>query len=363
MDNKAFTFICGEDDFLANQQGRRIFEEWGEGISDRLSCEIISGISNNVSEVETIVSRFNEAVLTLSLFSKRKVVWLKDVNFLADSQTGRAEGTKKQLEVLQNTLESINPAMVRVVITAFPVDRRRKEFKWLQSHADYLYIESSSPKMLTEIVQNECQKQNVQIDEGTLLLLLTRLNSNARLVVEEIRKLITYLGANGGTINEKLVVELVPNFGENDFFEVAEAFYALDLDWTLNALRQHFFSHKEARPLITTLQNRNRLVIQLRMLIDAGELSLKSRGIRKSTLETVAQKYAHYFGEVREKSSLNIFTQNPWYLSRLSQVASKLTLRKLIDFQLAFMKAFEAILSRPTEQESILRHLAFKCLG
>ena len=42
------------------------------------------------------------------------------------------------------------------------------------------------------------------------------------------------------------------------------------LEWTLEALNRHFFTQTEARPLLGSLQSRNRLMIQLRILKDSG---------------------------------------------------------------------------------------------
>ena len=57
---------------------------------------------------------------------------------------------------------------------------------------------------------------------------------------------------------------------EGDFFEAAEAFFSGDLKWTLAALHRHFFSGGDARPVIAALQNRNRILLQVRALVDAG---------------------------------------------------------------------------------------------
>jgi DNA polymerase-3 subunit delta len=46
-----------------------------------------------VGEVESAVNRFRDSVQTVSMFGGRRLVWLKDVNFLADTVTGRAEST------------------------------------------------------------------------------------------------------------------------------------------------------------------------------------------------------------------------------------------------------------------------------
>lgn len=194
-------------------------------------------------------------------------------------------------------------------------------------------------------------------------LLIGKVNGNTRLVVEETRKLCTFAVGGAEAVSEQLVNALVPNFGDADFFEATDAFFSLKLEWTLDALRRHFFTNSESRPLLGSLQGRNRLMIQLRVLLDAGAIRLGGRGISKADLEGAARTYAQHYGDIAEKSNLNVFTQNPWYLGRLAETAIRVPLKKLVDFQLAFVDAFEGIIERPNEQEEICREMAIKCLS
>ena len=113
------------------------------------------------------------------------------------------------------------------------------------------------------------------------------------------------------------MAELTPNVAEGDFFETAEAFFSGDLAWTLAALHRHFFAGGDARPVISAIQNRNRLLLQVRALLDAGEIRVGPRGI--DGLQRAAGGYKDRFAEAAaEKSSYNVFTQNPWYLGKLA---------------------------------------------
>ena len=93
---KPFIFVCGPDDFLVNRLGKERFDELTRDVTDEFSREVLSGFANNVGEVEAAINRFRESVQTISMFGGKRVVWLKDVNFLADTVTGRAESTIKQ---------------------------------------------------------------------------------------------------------------------------------------------------------------------------------------------------------------------------------------------------------------------------
>ena len=104
-----FSFICGQDDFLVGRMGKKRFDELAGDSTDEFSREIVNGFAANVDEVESAVNRFREAVQTIPMFGGRRVVWLKDVNFLADTVTGKAETTLKRVEDLQELLQSVNP--------------------------------------------------------------------------------------------------------------------------------------------------------------------------------------------------------------------------------------------------------------
>ena len=112
------------------------------------------------------------------------------------------------------------------------------------------------------------------------------------------------------------------------------------------------------------MQGRNRLMIQLRVLLDAGEISLGARGISKADLEKAAAQHADCFGESDEKNGFNVFTQNPWYLGRLALGAKKPPkLRNLIDIQTDLFRTFEEIIARPDDHEGVMKDLAVRCLS
>jgi DNA polymerase-3 subunit delta len=359
---KPFTFICGADDFLVGRAGRERFEILAAEIGDEFSREVLSGFAANVSEVETAVNRFREAVQTIPMFGGRRAIWLKDVNFLADSVTGRAEGTLRVVEDLQEILASVNPAEMSVLVTAAPLDRRRSFPKWCEKQADFLLIggeAGSAGEAMAGMVLAEAKAIGTGFDPGAVELLLARIGPNSRLLVEETHKLAAYAG-EGGRIAEAHVAELTPNVAEGDFFEAAEAFFSGDLPWTLAALHRHFFAGGDARPVIAALQNRNRILLQVRALIDAGQARLGPRGL--DGLPGAASRHAPRFVGATEKSSFNLFTQNAWYVGKLAEGAKRLTLRRLIDNQQELLAAFEEIIRRPDEQEEVLRDLAVRCL-
>lgn len=359
---KNFTFVCGSDDYLVSRTASTLFSEMAKGL-DEFAIDVLGGFANNVGEVEITINRFREAIQTLGLFGDRKVVWLKDVNFLADSVTGRAEGTLHQVDELKRLLGAIVPEEVALLVSASPVDRRRSFPKWCEKHSDFqLVTESTAGLDWASLAADECRGLGVSFAPGVIELLVAKINGNARLFVEEVRKLITYCDAPGGVIDEGMVGEVVPAFGEGDFFEAAEAFFSRNLDWSIQALRRHFFAGYDARSLLAALQNRNRLLIQVRSLVDAGSLRVSDRGLDKGAFDRSAARYGGIFGSATEKNPMNLFTQNPWYLGKLIGRAPLPSLRSLLDHQIEFRRAFAELIER-ADHEAVIRATILRCLG
>lgn len=369
---KPFIFICGADDFLVNRLGKARYDDFARDVTDEFSREIISAFANNVGEVEAAINRFRESVQTISMFGGRRVVWLKDVNFLADSVTGRAESTLKSVEDLQQILEKINPDETAVVVTAAPVDRRRAFPKWCEKTGDFTLVGGGEAEVAAEtlggVILAEARELGVTFGEGAAQLLLAKVGANTRLLIEETRKLATYAQTDAATaggkpvvIEEADVAELTANTAEGDFFEAAEAFFSGDLKWTLAALNHHFFTGGDSRPIISALQNRNRILLQVRALADAGEVRVGPRGL--DGLPKATATYGRHFVGATEKSSFNLFSQNAWYVGKLAGSAKLPSLRRLIDNQQEFIRAFEEIIRRPHEQEEVLRAMTVRCLS
>ncbi len=374
MADKRFIFICGADDFLVNRVGKDRYAQLSEEITDEFSRETLSGFANNVGEVEAAVNRFRESVQTVSMFGGRRLVWLKDVNFLADTVTGRSESTLSCVEALQEILSVVDPEHVAVLITASPIDRRRAFPKWCEKNGDFTLVgggdSASSAEALAGVVMAEAKSLGASFGPGALDLLLARVGANTRFLMEETRKLATFAapaGASDGDektvvrIEEAHVAELTPNVAEGDFFEAAEAFFSGDLMRTLAALDYHFFNGGDSRPILTALQNRNRLLLQVRAIVDAGEARLGPRGLEG--LPKAAGVFGRHFVGAGEKSSYNVFSQNAWYVGKLASAGKLPSLRRLIDNQIEFVAAFEEIIQRPNEQPEVLRDMSVRCLA
>lgn len=357
----SISFVYGPDDFLVNAESQKQINAYAAGKD--LEIETINASAQTVNEACSAISQFIQALQSPSLFHKEKLVWLKDLSFLADSALGRAIGTKEYLNNLLEYIPLLPLGKTLALISASPVDRRTTQFKGLHKLTSSKFIETDSKdnNSLKSLATEEAQSIGVNFAPKALETLLEKINNSSRLLQIEIQKLSTY--SPNSEITEGMIHELVPQFGESDFFEASEAFFSGNLEWALSSLNRHFFTNKEARPLLTSLQNRNRLLLQLKVLQESGELSSGSRNIDKNSLEAIAQKLNTHPECIGIKSSFNLFGQNPWYLNKLAETSRKFSLRQLMAFQNYFISTFKELLNNPHSQYDTMHSLFYKSLA
>jgi hypothetical protein len=114
--------------------------------------------------------------------------------------------------------------------------------------------------------------------------------------------------------------------------------------------------------LIAGLQNRLRLLIQVRSLADSGDFKITPTGITKPQFETAVGRHGASFGSAA-KSSANVFSQNTWYLTtQVAPAAFHYTLSELIDLQLACTECFD-ISNSAGDEEVAMRALFLRALA
>ena len=326
-------FIFGADDFFVELRAKKCIEER----TKEFSLETIDGTVNTIADLKQVIDRVVEALQTADFFAPNKCVWLRATNLFSTGSPATTEGGQASAEKFLSLLQRL-PSEVRLVISASPVDKRMRLFKTVQTLATCEEMEEKqSETYLRFLVKKLCKEQGVTIEADACELLFQKMNRQPRAIANEFEKLACAKQWSGSVTFED-VQTYTPTLMNNEFFEPVEAFYAKDTARYIRSLRQHFILNKEPRSVWTMFQNRNRLLIQ------SAALGLKS--ISKTTLDKAYTAYERDFGMVEDKNTFCIFTQNPWYVSRLK---SKFSLQTLLEIQKALVGIFDQMLSYPKQ--------------
>ncbi|MDR0444724.1 MAG: DNA polymerase III subunit delta [Puniceicoccales bacterium] len=351
MESGRFYFLYGNDAYAIQQRAQEVANTFTQ---DTYTVEIFQPQGTAIADAERCLWEAQNAMRYRDLFSPRRVLWLRHIDFLADTPTGRSEVVREAIETFLSSWQHAEEMIC--ILSACPVDRRTKIFKQLDSlgHSEF-FPEAKTSTELLPWVRKTCQQHSITIDEEALELLCHRVGFSRQALSQEIEKLSLYIGINGHiTLQEiqKLVPELIPG----EFFEAVDLFYSADLETALQGLRRYFIYHKEARPLLSALQHRNRLMIALRYFVETGELHLRQQRLSKSEWEQLAAQYSSLFSQ-EEKSSFHIFQQNFWYLSRLAKEVTHFPLEVLLRFQKKFTEILFKMIRFHDHTASIMEEL------
>ncbi len=365
-----FAIIAGKDEYLVDQEARECFAYAQKQAGADAEIEKIPALLTRVDDARAIEVQFVDALKTMGMFGGQKVIWLQNFNWVADSVQAKSEEVKESLDImLKAALEAADG--IYIIISATPYDGRRKDLSALKDKVDKFVFHSPAPKSPFDksdlqaegqlaLVEDCFKKGGVKWTAGAPEAIVAQVGQSTRLVVTESEKMVTYVGP-GGTVREADVMLMVPRFGEGDFFEPIEALMARDLDWGLASLERYFFNEDSGRPLLAALQNRLRLLIQIKVLAEAGEFRLSEAGLPKGQFETASSRHGAKFGSAA-KSSANLFSQNAWYISnKVAPAAACFTLSELVDLQLACGDSFDA--ANRGRDEASVRALFLRALA
>lgn len=159
-------------------------------------------------------------------FPGRKVVWMKNCNFLG-SVTGKSSATEAALDSLRQLLEAGLGPDVILVVSASEFDKRRSFNKFLLQHS--ATAELNKPDItkagwegsLMPLVNKEAAARGMAFDPSALELFIHRVSESSRQIISEIEKLDLFLGAERRTVMPEDVERMVPLTRTGVIFEIS----------------------------------------------------------------------------------------------------------------------------------------------
>ena len=133
-EQQAIHLVFGTDEGMVREKASGVFAALTEGTNE-FSHEILEAGCGDSDEAAQIVRQVMEALRTLPFFPGRKVVWMKNCNFLGDSVTGKSSATEAALDSLRQLLEAGLGPDVILVVSASEFDKRRSFNKFLLQHS------------------------------------------------------------------------------------------------------------------------------------------------------------------------------------------------------------------------------------
>jgi DNA polymerase III subunit delta len=235
--------VVGSDESEVKRVAAGLAAELTPPEAGEFGLEIVDGCADNADQAATRIRSAIEALQTLPFFGGAKLVWLKNVNFLADSVIGRAASVQAALEELDNTIGSDLGESVTLLISATEVDKRRSFYKSLGKRAQIQVFDrldssrSGWEEEATEIVRKRVGERDLRFADDALELFVLLTGGDTRQIENELEKIDIFLGEERAVTVEH-VRELVPLSRAGVIFELGNALAERDLGRALRLVRR-----------------------------------------------------------------------------------------------------------------------------
>ena len=122
--------VVGSDEAEVKHVAAELAEKLTPQGAGDFGLEIVDGAADNADQAAARIRSAIEALQTLPFFGSRKVVWLKNANFLGDDQKARSAAVQSALEELSELIGAGVGSEITFVISANAMPAAKSTIGW-----------------------------------------------------------------------------------------------------------------------------------------------------------------------------------------------------------------------------------------
>ena len=398
--------VVGSDEAEVKRVAAELAKKLTPPEAGDFGLDIIDGVVENAEQAAARIRSTIEALQTLPFFGSTKVVWLKNANFLGDTQIGRAASVQSTLEELSDLIENGVGSDVIFLISATEVDKRRSFYRSLLKRAElhiFDRLDSSRggwEEEATEMVRSRAKKRKLKFDEDALDLFVLLTGGDTRQIENELEKVDIFLGSGAGILSASrtdsshgkpvgrggvspprvsgakmaagqttetdvpsvtvdVVRELVPLSRAGVVFELSNALATRDLELALKLVRRLLDQGESAIGILLVA-----IVPTVRNLLLAKDLMERHRLTRPHSpfqfISAINRLSAEATDHLPRKKDGSI---NAYALGIAAQHAHRFETKRLIEAMQACLEANLQLVTTQLDHELILTEVVVKLLG
>lgn len=353
--------ILGTDEGLVKEAALELSKKLAPP-DNEFGLEIVNGAADNADMAAQVIGRTIEAIQTLPFFGGDKVVWLQGVNFLADTQTGKAESTLAAVEAFADYLEKGIPPDVTLIISAGDVDKRRSFYKRLTKFAKVVIhdrLDMAREGWEAAVMKHTADRardMNLKFADGALERFIQRVGSDTRLIDSELGKLSIYTGNRA--VTEEDVMALTAQNRPGFIFDIGDAIGRRDLAATLRLIDFQLNRGEHAIGLLlAAIVPKMRRLLQFKDLIESHGVSIINHQKFCSDIERLPTSVTDRLPRTKE-GKFNLYYP---FKNEVPQTRH-FTLAELKDALAACLEANHRLVQTSLEPRLVLHQLAARIL-
>ncbi len=280
--------LYGEELFLLESNLKKIKSLFGE-------C--IKGI-NYILLDEQNIQEIIEDIETPSFGYEKKLIIAKNTGLLkkeTKKKTGDNNKIKDKLNLYINeNIKVINQSIILIFIEE-EVDNKSELYQTIEKNGVVCKFDFQKPLQIEQRIKSICNSYKVQIDSQTIKYFIECCGTNMQDLINEIRKLIEYVGENG-TIKKEDIDKLSIKKLESIIFDLTDNLGNKDILGALQVLKNLIYAKEPLAKILITLYNHFKKIYITKIALNtnkdlASSLNLKPNQLFLTTKYKVQSKY------------------------------------------------------------------------
>ena len=283
--------LYGEETYLLETKLKKIKKEFGE---------LVNGI-NFIQIDDTNVSELISNIETPSFGYTSKLIIARHTNlFKKQKKEKGASGSKStpmQEKIAEYILEnkSIFESDVTVVFVEEEADKN-KLYKAIDSVGEVQEFKLLKEPQLVENIKKICKAYQVSIDNANARYFIECCGTNMQELINEIRKLIEYVGP-GGTINKESIDKLSIKKLDSVIFDLTDNLGKKEISKSLEVLNDLLYKKEPIQRILIMLYNHFKKLFIVKICEKSGKDLVSSMNLKPNQV-FLTNKYrtqARYF--------------------------------------------------------------------
>jgi DNA polymerase III subunit delta len=356
--------VLGSDEGETKRRARELAIELTPEQGADFGVDTIDGMVDNAEQAVLRIRQAQEAIQTLPFFGREKLVWLKNVNFLADTAAGRSPPVQDALEDLKEALERGLPDGVRFLLSASEIDKRRSFYKALGKFArveQFDRIDPTRPGWEEEaqaVVRRLASELDLKFEPEALEIFVRLAGTDGRQLRNELEKIDLYVG-DKRTITADVVRALVAKSTSGVIWELGTCISKRQLGESLTLLEQLIFQGETPigilyAAIIPTVRN----LLVTKDLLKRHRIKAPNAPFQFNSILGRLPEDAIRHLPRRKDGGINVYA-----LGQAACEAHRFELDDLIEGLQACLKANIQLVTTQLEARLILSHLLVKIIA
>ncbi len=298
--------LYGEEEYLLETSVKKIKKIFGE---------LINGI-NYIQIDEKNVDKLISDIETPAFGYPKKLIIVKNSDLFKKQTRGKKGEEKSEKKVskgqtlqekiaeyIKENIEVINETVVLIFIEKEVATNEL--FKTIQSLGEVCNFEKLKPAQISKRIKAICGAYKVNIDDRTLQYFIETCGTSMLTLINEIRKLIEYVGKDG-TITTKDIDKLSIKELDSVIFDLTDSLGQKNIQKALETLHELLYNKEPIQKILVTLYNhfRKLYLILLAQEFNANITETLNLKPNQMFLVTKYKKQASYFKKSELKKIL-----------------------------------------------------------